>query len=181
MNQKDVYRVFAQKLGVKQMSLQDSKLSDGKIFIEYFKQVFRYINKEILGNRHNHNPTEEFSNKSVSPWSYLNPDACLLDFARLLAIPASRSAANIRAQCTKPRVTKDFLKCFLATQLEKDIKEIDLKMKVREIRLPVANYNKHSWVTFIRWCETIGFKGHPENLDDLADITVDELFDFWTS
>lgn len=179
MNQKDVYKTFARKLGIKQMSLQDRRLSDGKIFVEYFKQVFRQINKEILDNKYNINPNEEFSEKSENPWSYLNPDACLLDFARLLAIPSSRSAANIRAQCTRPRISKQMLTVFLADQLEKSPSKIDLGMKVRDIRLPLAAYNKHSWVTFVRWCEEAGFKGHPQNLDEIADITVSRLFDYW--
>lgn len=179
MNQKGVYKFFAQKLGVKQMSLKDSRLSDGKIYLEYFKQVIRLINKEILENKYNINPTEEFSSKSKDPWGYLNPNATLLDFAHLLAIPSSRSAANIRAQCTRPRISKQMLTAFLADQLEKSPEDVNLDMKVRDIRLPLANYNKHSWVTFIRWCEQAGYTGHPQNLDEIADITVNKLFDYW--
>lgn len=179
MNQKGVYKVLAQKLGIKQMNLKDSRLSDGKIYVEYFKQVVRQINKEILDNKHNINPNEEFSEKSKDPWGYLDPNASLLDLARLLAIPSSRSAAAIRAQCTRPRVSKRMLTAFLADQLEKSPEEIDLEMKVRDIRLPLANYNKHSWVTFVKWCEKAGFKGHPQNLDEIADISVSRLFDYW--
>lgn len=179
MHQKDSYKVLAQKLGIKQMSLKDCKLSDGKIYVEYFKQVFKQINHDILTNKYNINPTDEFSNKSKSPWSYLNSEATLLDFARLLAIPASRSAANIRAQCTRPRISKQMLTVLLADQLEKEPQEIDLDMQVRQIRLPIANYNKHSWVTFIRWCEQAGFRGHPEDLNQLAEISVNQLFDYW--
>lgn len=179
MNQKDVYKFFAQRLSVKQMSLKDSRLSDGKIYVEYFKQVVRQINKEILDNKHNIKPNEEFSEKSKDPWGYLDPNASLLDFARLLAIPSSRSAAAIRANCTRPRLSKQTLTVFLADQLEKKPEEIDLEMKVRQIRLPMANYNKHSWVTFIKWCESVGLHGHPQNLDEIADISVNRLFDYW--
>lgn len=53
MHQKDSYKVLAQKLGIKQMSLKDCKLSDGKIYVEYFKQVFKQINRDILANKYN--------------------------------------------------------------------------------------------------------------------------------
>lgn len=179
MDQKNVYKFFAQKLGFKQMSLQNIKLSDGKVYVEYFKQIFQQLNQDIVKNRYSINPTEEFSSKSKHPWNYLNTDATLLDFARLLSIPASRSAANIRAECTRPCISKKTLTSLLADQLEVEINEIDLEMKVRNIRLPLANYNKHSWLTFIRWCEKMGFNGHPENLDKLAEMSVNQLFDCW--
>ncbi len=179
MNQKEVYKTFAQKLGVKRMSLQNSRLSDGKIYVEYFKQVVRHINKGILENKYNINPTEEFSDKSKDPWGYLNPNASLLDFAHLLAMPSSRTSAAIRAQCTHPRISKKMLTMLLADQLEKEPEEINLEMKVRDIRLPLAGYNKHSWVTFIKWCEQAGYTGHPQNLNEIADMTVNSLFDCW--
>ena len=179
MKQKEVYLALARKLNIDNNKLNDERLSAGKIYIGYFEQIFGKLNRAILENKSNIKTNEEFSSKSKDPWGYLNPDATLLDFAHLLALPAGKSSAAVRARCTKPRISKQMLLEFLSAQVEKPANEINLDAKVSLIRLPVAANERHSWITFIKWCEDLGFKGHPADPEKLAELTINQLFDIW--
>lgn len=179
MKQKEVYSALARKLSIDKNKLNNERLSAGKIYIGYFKQLFGELNRAVLEDKSNIKPNEEFSVISNAPWSYLNPDAALLDFAHLLAIPSGKSSAAVRARCTRPRISQQMLLEFLSAQTEKPVSDIDLDAKVSQIRLPVAANERHSWITFIKWGESFGFKGHPEDLDEVAELSIHQLFELW--
>ena len=180
MKRNDVFPAFAQKLGIERRKLQDQNLGDGKIYLPYFQDIFTNIKKKLKEERENYDTVDEFSDKSASPWSYLDPRAPVLTLARLLTLHSGRTASRIRAECTRPLITADLLWKFLAVQMETSVDRLNPEMKVREIRLPLAGYDKHSWLTFVIWADNLFGDGTlAAKSDQLADLRVTELFGFW--
>lgn len=178
MKSNKVFFEISRRLHINPSGLDKVKLADGTIFPSYFQNTLEDINRQIVTDPRNRNMVCEFSQKSVDRWAYLNPNATIMDFARLFSVPSGRTNGTLRAACLKPRVTPQLLQQFLADQMEIPAEQVDLSMKVRDIRLPVADNDAHSWVTFIVWASR-RFGQNKTNLNTVADMTVGELFKYW--
>lgn len=180
MKKDEVFRVIAHKLGINAKQLETQQI-EGKIHLPYLQSIFNDVKKRLREDRTNGECVDEFSQKSKDPWAYFKPDITVLMLARLLTCYSGRTASKVRAECTRPRITASVLWEFLAVQMETTADQLAPDMKVREIRLPVAGNDKHSWLTFVIWADNIFGDGHladkPENI---VDLSVEELFRFWT-
>lgn len=137
--------------------------------------------KQLQSDRKNYNLVDEFSARSANPWAYLRTDAGLLTLVRLLTLHTGRTAAKVRAECTRPRITPSLLWEFLAVQMETSVDKLDREMSVRDIKLPLTGNESHSWLTFVIWGDNIFGDGTlSERADEIAGMKVSELFSFWT-
>ena len=181
MKRKDVFAAFAQKLGIGREKLENYRLDDGKILPGYVQSIFTDIKKRLKEDRTNYNLLDEFSNKSKNPWAYLRKDTPLLTLVRLLTLHTGRTSAKVRAECTYPRITEEILWTFLATQMETSVDKLDPQMNVKDIKLPVAGNEAHSWLTFVIWADNLFGNGKlAEKEDELVNMSVKELFANWT-
>lgn len=181
MKRNEVFSAFAQKLGINRTKLENYRLNDGRLLPTYVQSVFTDIKKRLKDDRGNYNLVDEFSNKSKNPWAYLKEDCPLLTLVRLLTLHTGRTSAKVRAECTRARITEDILWTFLATQMETDVNKLDPQMMVRDIKLPVAGNENHSWLTFVIWADNIFGDGKlAEKEEELYELSVKELFAHWT-
>ena len=105
----------------------------------------------------------------------------LKDLHILLTLHTGRTAAKVRAECTRPRITPSLLWEFLAVQMETSVDKLDREMSVRDIKLPLTGNESHSWLTFVIWGDNIFGDGTlSERADEIAGMKVSELFSFWT-
>ncbi len=183
MKRNEVFIAFAKKLNIGKAQLEKIFLTDGKVYLPYLQEVFTEIKKRLKENRENADLADEFSSRSANPWAYLNPDISVLTLARLLTLHSGRTSAKLRAECTKPRITEDILWSFLATQLETTVDKLNRNMRVRDIKLPLAGFEKHSWLTFVIWTDSVFGDGRllekPERADEIAEMSVREFFGFF--
>lgn len=105
MKRKDVFAAFARKLGISRQNLENYRINDGRIYLPYLQSIFTDIKKQLQSDRKNYNLVDEFSARSANPWAYLRTDAGLLTLVRLLTLHTGRTAAKVRAECTRPRIT----------------------------------------------------------------------------
>lgn len=180
MKRNEAFIAMAQKLHITCRNLKTTKLSDGKIYPPFFYDCLDDVAQKIAADKSNRNSIREFSPKSQHRWEYLNPEATAFEFSRLLSIAKGRSGAKIRAQCLKPRLTVELLRQFLADQMEVSAADIRFDMPVKQICLPVADNDSHSWLTFVAWGDEFFHKSAGE-LDSITNMTVLELFQYWLS
>jgi hypothetical protein len=181
MKRKDVFAAFARKLGISRQNLENYRINDGRIYLPYLQSIFTDIKKQLQSDRKNYNLVDEFSARSANPWAYLRTDAGLLTLVRLLTLHTGRTAAKVRAECTRPRITPSLLWEFLAVQMETSVDKLDREMSVRDIKLPLTGNESHSWLTFVIWGDNIFGDGTlSERADEIAGMKVSELFSFWT-
>ena len=181
MKRKDVFAAFARKLGISRQNLENYRINDGRIYLPYLQSIFTDIKKQLQSDRKNYNLVDEFSARSANPWAYLRTDASLLTLVRLLTLHTGRTAAKVRAECTRPRITPSLLWEFLAVQMETSVDKLDREMSVRDIKLPLTGNESHSWLTFVIWGDNIFGDGTlSERADEIAGMKVSELFSFWT-
>jgi len=178
MKTNDVYFALPRKLRIGRAIMGKVKLSDGTILPDFYFESLDDINRKIAKDPRNHGTICEFNPKSPYRKQYLNPDATVLDFARLFSSKKGRARGELRATCLKLRVTPNLLRQILADQMEIPAESLDLSMKVCDIRLPVADNDPYSWVTFVCWMRPY-FGQRPYTLSTVADMTIEELFNFW--
>lgn len=178
---KRCFRRFCRKLGISRQNLENYRINDGRIYLPYLQSIFTDIKKQLQSDRKNYNLVDEFSARSANPWAYLRTDAGLLTLVRLLTLHTGRTAAKVRAECTRPRITPSLLWEFLAVQMETSVDKLDREMSVRDIKLPLTGNESHSWLTFVIWGDNIFGDGTlSERADEIAGMKVSELFSFWT-
>lgn len=178
MRRNEAFYALAQKLHIACSNLKTTRLADGKIFPPFFCDCLDDVSKNIAEDKRNRDCVREFSPKSQHRWEFLNPKATAFDISRLLSIGKGRTKAKIRAQCLKPRFTEELLRQFLADQMEVSATDIRPDMPVSQIRLPVADNDSHSWLTFVVWGDEL-FNKNAAEADSLTDMTVQELFKYW--
>lgn len=176
MKKEDVSFVMAQQMYMAKKELSKIKVSEVP-FIR-FKAAMIVIVSLLLKSKEERHCVDEFSKRySKDPWSFVNKNATLFDFARLLSSRSGRTNAKIRAVCAKPLLSEEKpepLK-FIADQMECLPEEMDLNAKVRNLRLPFAGRDKHSWLTLLTWFDAIYSSNFAENPDSVADLTLKEF------
>ncbi len=181
MKRNEVFSAFAQKLRISKAKLGTYYLNDGRILPSYVQSIFTEIKKRLQSNPANHDMVDEFSAKSAHPWDYLKKDCSLLTLARMLTLHTGRTSAKVRAECTHARIPEELLWSFLAIQMETEVDKLSPQMMVRDIKLPVAGYESHSWLTFVIWGDQIFGDGTlAEKENEVAQMSVKELFAHWT-